>query len=182
MKKILCFIVLSLALSTGQAQQLQKGQATFYSKNLTGRKTASGEYYIADSMTCAHKHYPFGTRLRVYNPANGKEVIVRVIDRGPFREGFIVDLSYAAAKELDMVRRGHIAVEVTEVKEILPPQEREPAPLPHMEIAYTQMVPMNDYKWPKDTIVATHKLLGLQRPVPKDTIAPKKVRQRKKRR
>lgn len=181
MKKILCLIMVLCAFCSVESQKIQKGQATFYGKNLKGRKTASGEYYIADSMTCAHKHYPFGTRLRVYNPANGKEVIVRVIDRGPFRDGFIVDLSYAAAKQLNMLSRGHIPVEVTEVREILPPIKREPAALPQMEIAYTQMVPMTDYKWPKDTIIATQKVLGIQRPVPHDTIPEKKTKKRGRR-
>lgn len=141
-----CFFVLC-----SLAQEQLKGKASFYSKTLSGRKTASGEYYFADSMTCAHKKLPFGTRLRVYNPKNGKEVVVRVIDRGPYRSGFIIDLSYAAAKELDIIRAGHAAVEVTVLPNNLPPYKPEPMELPQMETAYTPMVDMRNHKWGRDT-------------------------------
>ena len=69
--------------------------------------------------------HPFGTLLRVYNPANGKEVVVKVTDRGPFRKGFIVDLSYRAAKEIGITRAGHMPVEVTVVG-FTPPVVRKP--------------------------------------------------------
>ena len=59
-------------------------KASFYAKRLHGRKTASGERLHPDSLTCAHKSYPFGTLLTVYNPANGRSVNVRVTDRGPY--------------------------------------------------------------------------------------------------
>lgn len=94
-------------------QKAEKGNASYYSAKLVGRKTANGEYYHADSLTCAHKKYPFGTKLRVYNPSNGKEVIVRVTDRGPFRKNFIIDLSYSAAKKIGIIRAGFMPVEVT---------------------------------------------------------------------
>ena len=86
--------------------QSQKGKASFYAKSFNGRKTASGERLHPDSLTCAHRTYPFGTRLRVYNPANGRSVIVRVTDRGPFVRGRIIDLSWRAAKELDIISKG----------------------------------------------------------------------------
>ena len=79
-----------------------------------GRRMADGSMYHKDSLTCAHKKYPFGTLLKVTNLSNGKYVIVEVRDRGPFRRGRIVDLSYSAAKEIDMVSSGVINV-VTEV-------------------------------------------------------------------
>ena len=66
-------------------------------------------------MTCAHRTLPFGTLLRVRNKKNDKEVIVEVTDRGPFRKGAIVDLSLAAAKELDIIHAGVAKVEVTRV-------------------------------------------------------------------
>ena len=66
------------------AQGVQQGKASFYAKSFNGRKTASGERLHPDSLTCAHRTYPFGTKLKVYNPANGRSVIVRVTDRGPF--------------------------------------------------------------------------------------------------
>ena len=83
-----------------QAQKQQRGKASFYSKKFFGRKTASGERLHPDSLTCAHRSYPFGTKLMVYNPANGRSVIVKVTDRGPFVRGRIIDLSWRAAKEL----------------------------------------------------------------------------------
>lgn len=92
----------------------QTGLATFYGKKFNNRKTASGEIYRKDSMVCAHRTYPFGTLLRVKCITNNKEVIVRVIDRGPFRKNRIIDLSYAAAKELDIVRHGVKQVEIYE--------------------------------------------------------------------
>ena len=88
------------------AQALQRGKASYYSKGFTGRRTASGERLHPDSLTCAHRSYPFGTMLRVYNPANGRSVVVRVTDRGPFIRGRIIDLSWRAAKELDIIGSG----------------------------------------------------------------------------
>ncbi len=66
----------------------------------TGGMTASGETYSPAKLTAAHRTLPFGTMLRVHNLSNGRTVIVRINDRGPFTKGFIVDLSQAAAKEL----------------------------------------------------------------------------------
>lgn len=104
---------------------VEKGRATFYSSRLRKAQTASGELHHADSLVCAHMKHPFGTLLRVYNPANGKEVVVKVTDRGPFRKGFIVDLSYRAAKEIGIIRAGHMPVEVTVVG-FTPPVVRKP--------------------------------------------------------
>ena len=88
------------------AQSVQQGKASYYSRIFSGRKTASGERLHPDSLTCAHRTYPFGTKLKVYNPANGRSVIVRVTDRGPFVRGRIIDLSWRAAKELDIISKG----------------------------------------------------------------------------
>lgn len=117
MKKILFAFCILLITFTIKAQQT--GLATFYGKKFNNRKTASGEIYRKDSMVCAHRTYPFGTLLRVKCVANNKEVIVRVIDRGPFRKKRIVDLSYAAARELDIVRHGVAQVEVYEHRDSL---------------------------------------------------------------
>ena len=78
------------------AQSVQTGKASYYAKKFTGRRTASGERLHHDSLTCAHRTYPFGTLLKVTNPANGKVVIVRVTDRGPYVKGRIIDLSVRA--------------------------------------------------------------------------------------
>ncbi len=85
---------------------------TYYSKRFHGRRTASGERFDNYAFTAAHKTLPFDTILKVTNPANGKSVIVKVNDRGPFPRGRHLDLSFAAAKEIDMLRAGVIKTEV----------------------------------------------------------------------
>ena len=98
-KKIV-LTTLTLVISFTALAQTQSGKASFYSKSFSGRKTASGERLHHDSLTCAHRTYPFGTLLIVTNPANGNKVIVKVTDRGPYVKGRIIDLSVRAAKEL----------------------------------------------------------------------------------
>ena len=77
-----CCFCLVCGVTTVPAQKQLTGKATYYSDKLHGRKMSNGERYHRDSMTCAHKKYPFGTLLKVRNPLNGKEVVVRVTDRG----------------------------------------------------------------------------------------------------
>lgn len=86
--------------------------ASYYAHKFHGRKTANGEVFDMNAMTCAHKTLPFDTKLLVINPKNGKTVEVRVNDRGPFPKGRDIDLSYAAAKEIEMIRAGVAKVEV----------------------------------------------------------------------
>ena len=86
--------------------QTQTGKASYYARKFTGRKTASGERMHHDSLTCAHRTYPFGTKLKVTNPANGQSVIVRVTDRGPYVKGRIIDLSARAAREIGIIAQG----------------------------------------------------------------------------
>ena len=94
------------------AQGVQEGKASYYAQRFSGRRTASGERLHHDSLTCAHRTYPFGTLLKVTNPANGKEVIVRVTDRGPYVKGRIIDLSVRAARELGILTQGIAPVTV----------------------------------------------------------------------
>lgn len=93
----------------------QRGKASFYSRRATGARTSSGERLHHNDFTCAHRTHPFGTKLRVKNLNNGKEVVVRVNDRGPFGRGRIIDLSWGAAKALGMLSHGVVPVEVTPV-------------------------------------------------------------------
>lgn len=112
-----------LLLVTGIAPvspQKHRGKASFYSKKATGARTSSGERIHHDSLTCAHRTYPFGTILKVTNLSNGKSVNVRVIDRGPFGKGRIIDLSYGAAKALGMLSQGVAMVEVERVSLMIP--------------------------------------------------------------
>ena len=89
----------------------ESGKATYYGlRYKSGRKTASGKAYDKNKLTAAHKTLPFGTIVRVTNKKNGKTVDVEITDRGPFRPGRIIDLSVAAAKELDMMKAGVVPV------------------------------------------------------------------------
>ena len=89
------------------------GKATYYKSD---RKTASGKVYDKNKLTAAHKTLPFGTVVRVTNKKNGKTVDVEITDRGPFRPGRIIDLSVAAAKELDMMKAGVVPVIISVLK------------------------------------------------------------------
>lgn len=116
MRKQLSFALLLAAILSLhlQSQRLVSvtGKASYYHDKFHGRRTASGAPYHKDSMTCAHRTYPFGTMLKVKNIGNGREVIVKVIDRGPYSH-YIIDLSRAAALKLDMIRRGFANVEIS---------------------------------------------------------------------
>jgi len=79
---------------------IETGIASWYGKPFHGRRTASGERFDMNALTAAHKTLPMPSYARVRNPANGREVVVRVNDRGPFRSGRIIDLSRAAARQL----------------------------------------------------------------------------------
>ena len=89
-----------------RARRRQRGLATWYGRGFHGRRTASGERYDMHRLTAAHRTLPFGTRVRVTNLKNHRQVIVRITDRGPFGKGRIIDLSRAAAATLHMLRSG----------------------------------------------------------------------------
>jgi len=95
---------------------VQYGAASYYGNEFHGKKTASGEVYDKTKFTCAHRELPFGTRVRVTNLSNKKSVIVRVNDRGPFIKGRIVDLSFAAAREIVMIKEGIIKVKIEVIR------------------------------------------------------------------
>jgi len=90
----------------------QFGKASYYAKKFQGRSTASGEKFDQRKLTAAHKKLPFGTKLRVTNTQNGKSVIVRVNDRGPFVKGRIVDLSRSAFTKIGDTKTGVLSVKV----------------------------------------------------------------------
>ena len=96
--------------SRSTATTVLRGRASWYGSYFQGRRTTSGERFNRFKYTCAHKTLPFGTRLRVTNVKNGKSVVVRVTDRGPFRHQRILDLSEAAAKPLGVVNSGAATV------------------------------------------------------------------------
>jgi len=96
------------------------GKASWYGKEFHGKKTASGEIFDMYKLTAAHRTLPLGSRVRVKNLENGKTVVVRVNDRGPFKEGRIIDLSYQAAKKIGMLKKGMVEVRI----DVIPGRER----------------------------------------------------------
>ncbi len=135
--KILLFLFLLISMGENAFAQ-QRGKATFYTRKWDGRKTASGERLYNDSLVCAHKSHKFGTLLKVVNPANGKEVIVKVIDRGPYMKGRIIDLSIRAARELGILSQGVAIVEVSVYRKPTEvPYKPEDYELPEIELEST---------------------------------------------
>lgn len=125
-----------------------EGLASYYAEPYHGRRTASGEVFDSyQEVTAAHRTLPFNTVVKVTNQSNGREVEVRINDRGPFIEGRVIDLSYKAAREIDMVRAGVAPVKLAILKEgsqrtpvptagVGPP----PPPAPSLEALYTIQV------------------------------------------
>lgn len=93
--------------------QEMEGIASWYGKDFHGKETASGETYNMYDLTAAHRTLAFGSRVKVTNLDNGKDAVVRVNDRGPFTKGRIIDLSFEAARRLDMISEGTARVELT---------------------------------------------------------------------
>lgn len=120
------FLTLS-AFAPLQAEEF--GKAGYYANSLHGRKTASGEKYDKNELTCAHKTLAFGTKVRVTRLDTKQSVIVRVNDRGPYKAGFIIDLSRKAAEELDLIKAGfaRVKVEVLSDESLVPVQHSTPS-------------------------------------------------------
>lgn len=95
-----------------QIAQLISGRASWYGPKFHGRLTANGEIFDSNALTAAHPSLPFGTKVRVTNLRNGRSVIVRINDRGPFIKGRIIDVSAAAARVLGMVNSGTASVQL----------------------------------------------------------------------
>lgn len=117
------FITLIIAACTFPAYRPQfaagyeeKGIASWYGPDFHGKPTSSGEIYDMYDLTAAHKLMPLGTIARVKNIGNGRSVVVKINDRGPFVAGRIIDLSYSAANSIDMVREGTTTVEIEVLK------------------------------------------------------------------
>ncbi|MGM0452965.1 MAG: septal ring lytic transglycosylase RlpA family protein [Thermodesulfobacteriota bacterium] len=90
----------------------QTGKASWYGDKFHGKKTANGEIYDMHAETAAHKTLPLGTFVKVRNLENNRETVVRINDRGPFVSGRIIDLSYKAARDIDMVGNGTARVKI----------------------------------------------------------------------
>ncbi len=114
------------ALLNGEsAREFQRGGASWYGPGFHGRRTASGERYNMHELTAAHRTLPFGTLVRVHSLVNGREVEVRITDRGPYVHGRIIDVSRAAAEALGMLGLGF-----KEVVLMVPESTPAVAPLP----------------------------------------------------
>ena len=134
----------SLGQGLGLYAQTQSGKASYYAKSWTGRRTSNGELLHHDSLTCAHKTLPFGTLLKVTNLLNGKQVVVRVTDRGPYVKGRVVDLSWGAAKAIGMLAHGIAPVSVERVRtSTIPfkPEEDDPD-VPKLEFELADIAPV----------------------------------------
>jgi rare lipoprotein A len=94
------------------ATSLGSGVASYYGSRFAGRPTASGEAFDPQQLTAAHRTLPFGSLVRVTNPRNGRSVVVRINDRGPYAHGRTIDLSRAAADQIGIVNAGHGTVEL----------------------------------------------------------------------
>jgi rare lipoprotein A len=125
-------------LAAGQAYR-ERGTASWYGKKFHGQKTSSGEVYDMYAMTAAHRTLPIPSYARVTNVANGRSVIVRINDRGPFHSERIIDLSYAAAYRLGYIQAGSATVEVESIDASQPVQEAKREDLKEEAGVYVQV-------------------------------------------
>lgn len=108
--RIICTILFSLITTLAFSQEV--GMASYYHNKFHGRKMANGQRYDKNLFTCAHRTYPFGTKLRLTNIKNGKSVKVTVTDRGPFVRYRVLDISLAAAQALGMKKSGVASIRI----------------------------------------------------------------------
>jgi rare lipoprotein A len=108
--KTLIILSTIVLLSWTSSEKITKGTATYYGQYWTGRLTSSGERFHKDSLTAAHKHYKFGTIVKVINLRNDSIVYVKINDRLPKSSKHIIDLSYGTAKQLNFLRGGVVPV------------------------------------------------------------------------
>ncbi len=109
---LMIMLIMALTGFAPEVLETQTGRASYYSDALHGKKTASGEKYDRNGFTAAHRKFDFGSKVRVTNLKNGKSVIVTVTDRGPYSKTRIIDMSRAAALEIDMIDHGVINVKI----------------------------------------------------------------------
>lgn len=158
------FLLAAAPSATSQQLKEQRGNASYYADRFHGRLMSNGQPYHRDSMTCAHLRYPLGTWLRVRNLTNGKEVIVQVTDRGPYSRKFVIDLSRAAARELDIIQYGFRQVEITPfVEGKIPYRFDPPTERPELDLGYSADDVFDPPVWMEDSIYrARHRLSRTQ--------------------
>lgn len=130
-------------LLSGSAALAETGHASFYGRELAGRRTASGEVFRPDAMTAAHRSLPFGSRVKVTNHTNGKAVVLRITDRGPFVRGRIIDVSHGAARVLGFAGQGtaRVTIERMGIDNTAIETPRAAAPAPATARAETDVSP-----------------------------------------
>ncbi len=162
--KVISIILLCLTGCTLLPAQ-EKGMASYYADRLHGRRMSDGTRYHRDSLTCAHKRYPLGTMLKVTNIKNGKSVVVKVTDRCGTRR--IIDLSYAAAKQLDMLRAGIVMVRVEKYTQPLgvPFKPSDEIDMPELDFEITEKPDFSTPIWKKtdDEDKAQHEIKAQNR-------------------
>lgn len=126
--------------------------ASFYSNRLHGRRMSDGSRYHRDSLTCAHARYPLGSHLKVTNINNGESVVVKVTDRCASSRRRIIDLSYAAAKEIGILMQGVAMVRVEKCKSglVVPFKADDDNDLPEIDYEVTEGDDMLTPAWIKD--------------------------------
>ncbi len=92
--------------------EVVQGAASWYGPGFYGRTTANGERFSKGTLTAAHRTLPFGTKVRVTNLSNGRSVVVRINDRGPFKYHRVIDLAHGAASQLQMMQAGEVPVKL----------------------------------------------------------------------
>jgi rare lipoprotein A len=113
------FAVAALALpiaAEAGGGDLGSGHASYYGNEFAGRRTANGEIFNPSAMTAAHRTAAFGSRVKVTHLGNGREVVVRINDRGPWGRGRVIDLSYAAARQIGLHKSGVAKVRLSLIK------------------------------------------------------------------
>jgi rare lipoprotein A len=120
MKNTTLVLIALLVISIAVSSQAEEGLASYYADSLDGNLTASEEPYDKDDLTAAHRTLAFGTQVKVINLDNGKSVIVRINDRGPHTKSRIIDVSGAAASELDLLDSGtaRVSLEIEDSQEL----------------------------------------------------------------
>jgi rare lipoprotein A len=94
-------------------KRIRSGTASYYGAAFAGRLTANGERFNPRQLTAAHRTLPFGSKVKVTNKRNGRSVVVRINDRGPFAKGRVIDLSKEAARQIGLIQSGHGPVELS---------------------------------------------------------------------
>ncbi len=154
---VLLFSALTQAQKKTQTKtqaKARKDVASYYADRFHGRRMANGQLHHRDSFTCAHLKYAFGTVLKVRNPINGKECLVKVTDRGPYSKRFTIDLSRAAARYLGIIGAGYAQVEITPYYSGTVPYRLGPIEypdVPELTIDYEPAATFPIPAWQKDT-------------------------------